>query len=388
MADPERSSAPVGEEYPKTEEESASTRAHSVSVDPHWRIKRKAAYKSIEELSSRISFPSEQKAVLKKVAQQYHMRVPEYYLSLIQDVADIHDPVRQQCVPSEAELTDAASASMDPLGETSMSPVPCLVHRYPDRVLLLVTGRCFMYCRHCTRKRLWKDHSSDPSLTEIKKAAEYIRANPKIREVIVSGGDPLTLATERLDFILDVIAKIPHVEVIRIGTRAPVVFPQRIDRSLCKTLQRYRHLWINVQFNHPREITPQSTAACRHLQECGIPLSNQSVLLKGVNDDPAVMMELCHKLQSIRVRPYYLYQCDEVVGASHFRTSVHKGIEIMEKMRGHTGGLCVPTFVIDGPEGKGKVPVAPNYVLDMDDKKITLRNYNHEVFNYAEPDQP
>ena len=387
MADPERSWASIGEEDVKTEDELAGARAHQIAVDPHWRIKRKAAYKTIDDLSLKITLSPEEKTALKKVAQQYHMRVPEYYLSLIKDITDINDPVRQQCVPSVHELKDAANASMDPLGETSMSPVPCLVHRYPDRVLLLVTGRCFMYCRHCTRKRLWKDQAPDPSLTEIKQATEYIRANPQIREVVVSGGDPLTLATERLDFILDMVAKIPHVEVIRIGTRAPVVFPQRIDRSLCKTLSRYQSLWINVQFNHPREITPHSTAACRRLQECGIPLSNQSVLLKGINDDPAVMMELCHKLQSIRVRPYYLYQCDQVVGATHFRTSVRQGMEIMEKMRGHTGGLCVPTFVIDGPDGEGKVPVAPNYIVSMNDKRIKLRNYNNDVFEYAEPDR-
>lgn len=387
MEDPERSCASVSDGCAKAVDEAAITRPPAHVVDTHWRIKRKAAYKTIEELSSRLSFSTEQKTVLKKVAQQYHMRVPEYYLSLIQDPADQADPVRMQCVPSVQEMQDASSASMDPLGETSMSPVPCLVHRYPDRVLLLVTGRCFMYCRHCTRKRLWKDNLSDPSLTEIKKAAEYIRMHPVIREVVVSGGDPLTLATERLDFILDILSKIPHVEVIRIGTRAPVVFPQRIDRSLCKTLQRYHHLWINVQFNHPREITPQSSAACRRLQECGIPLSNQSVLLKGVNDDPVVMMQLCHQLQSIRVRPYYLYQCDPVVGASHFRTPIRVGMEIMEKMRGHTGGLCVPTFVIDGPEGQGKVPIAPNYIVSFDKDKIKLRNYNHEVFEYAEPDQ-
>ncbi len=387
MADPERSWPVVGEELLKTEEGTGSAQVQHPPADLHWPIKRKATYKSIDELVSRVAIFHEQKEELKKVAQLYHVSVPEYYLSLIQDVADPNDPIRRQCVPSVQELADAASASMDPLGETSMSPVPCLVHRYPDRALLLVTGRCFMYCRHCTRKRLWKEHASDPSLTDIQKATDYIRANPQIREVVVSGGDPLTLATERLDFILDMVAKIPHVQVIRIGTRAPVVFPQRIDRSLCKTLSRYEQLWINVQFNHPREVTPQSTAACRRLQECGIPLSNQSVLLKGINDDPAVMMELCHKLQSIRVRPYYLYQCDPVVGASHFRTSVHKGIEIMEKMRGHTGGLCVPTFVIDGPDGQGKVPVAPNYIVAINNKRIKLRNYNNEVFEYAEPDR-
>lgn len=347
--------------------------------------KRKSVYKSVDDLDGVITIKEKEKETLKKVEKIYHLRIPDYYLSLIADPDNIQDPIRMQCVPSTEELKDTTEVNLDPLGEESMSPVPCLVHRYPDRALLLVTGRCYMYCRHCTRKRLWKDECVDPSLTEIQKAAEYIRQNPQIREIIVSGGDPLVLATERLDYILDMIASIEHIQVIRIGTRAPVVFPQRIDRSLCKMLERYQQIWINVQFNHPREITDASARACKKLQRCGIPVSNQSVLLKGINDDPAVMKELCQKLQSIRVRPYYLFQCDPVVGTSHFRTNVAKGIEIMEKMRGHTGGMCIPTFVVDGPEGRGKIPLGPNYLLSMSADKVKLRNYQFQAFDYVNP---
>ena len=245
-----------------------------------------------------------------------------------------------------------------------------------------------MYCRHCTRKRLWNKKCIDPTLADIGKALDYVRNTPQIREIVVSGGDPLTVNTERLDFILSEIAKIPTVEAVRIGTRTPVVLPSRIDERLCKMLSKYDNLWMNVQFNHPREITEESAAACRRLQRCGIPLSNQSVLLKGVNDDPQVMLDLCHKLQSIRVRPYYLFQCDPVIGASHFRTSVVSGIDIVEHMRGHTGGMCVPTFVVDGIDGHGKVPVGPNYLLSMNDEGVTLRNYENRVFFYKDGGRP
>lgn len=359
------------------------------SINEHCKIslptKRKNFYNSTKELEEVITFKQDQKTTLKTVEELYHVRIPEYYLSLITDPENQHDPIRLQCAPSVEELNDTNEANIDPLGEENTSPVQCLVHRYPDRALLLVTGRCFMYCRHCTRKRLWKDECSDPSLSDIQKAIDYIKENDKIREIIVSGGDPLTLATDRLDYILDALSNISHLEVIRIGTRTPVVYPQRIDKSLCKMLERYTNIWINIQFNHPREVTSEAITACKKLQKCGIPLSNQSVLLKGINDDPAVMTELCQKLQSIRVRPYYLFQCDPVIGASHFRTSIFKGTEIIEKMRGHTSGMCIPTFVIDGPDGKGKIPIGPNYVLSNTPEKITLRNYEFKVFDYQNP---
>jgi lysine 2,3-aminomutase len=352
----------------------------------HWLTKPKKVYKSIDELENVLSINPNEKDEIRRVEKQYHMLIPQYYLSLIKNPNDSNDPVRKQSVPSVEELHDSMEAQEDPLGEKDMSPVSCLVHRYPDRALLLVTGKCFMYCRHCTRKRLWAKDCIDPTLQDIQSAAQYIRSQPHIREIIVSGGDPLTLATERLDHILDIISQIPHIEVIRIGTRTPVVFPQRIDRGLVKTLERYQKLWINLQFNHPNEITPEATAACKKLQRAGIPLSNQSVLLKGINDTPEIMIDLCHKLQQIRVRPYYLFQCDPVVGASHFRTNVLRGIEIIENMRGHTSGMCIPTFVVDGPEGKGKIPMNPNYILSLSPEKMVLRNYQHKVFEYTNPE--
>jgi lysine 2,3-aminomutase len=242
-----------------------------------------------------------------------------------------------------------------------------------------------MYCRHCTRKRLWKQKSFEPSEKEIDAALAYVREHKEIREVVVSGGDPLTLCTEKLDYILSAVSRVENVEVVRLGTRTPVVMPERVDEELCETLGKYEKLWINVQFNHPREITQQSTEACRKIQKQGIPMSNQSVLLKGVNDDPETMKELCQKLQSIRVRPYYLFQCDPVSGAEHFRTSVWRGVEIIEKLRGHTSGMCVPTFVIDGIDGHGKIPIGPNYMVSMSPEGVTLRNYNFETFFYHDP---
>jgi lysine 2,3-aminomutase len=357
----------------------------AVLAEENWLTAYKNSVRSIEELSKFIPISEEEKPFLKQAVKTYHMRIPFHYLSLIKDPSDSKDPIRMQCVPSVKELRPEAHEKIDPLAEEKTSPIPCLVHRYPDRVLLLVAGRCFMYCRHCTRKRLWRSRVPEPTLKDIDLALSYVKENKKIREVIISGGDPLTLATEKLDYILSSIARIDNIDVVRIGTRAPVVIPQRIDENLCKVLEKYENLWINVQFNHPREITPESVKACRKLQKVGIPISNQAVLLKELNDEPKVMIDLCQKLQSIRIRPYYLYQCDPVVGASHFRTSAWRGIEIMEKMRGHTSGMCIPTFVIDGVEGRGKIPVSPNYLLSASPEGLTLRNYENETFFYYNP---
>ncbi|MBI4846789.1 MAG: KamA family radical SAM protein [Candidatus Omnitrophica bacterium] len=340
---------------------------------------------TVEQLSNFVNFDSTARKALSEIVKKYHMLITPYYFSLIKDPNDENDPIRKQCVPSLEELFDNPEEKIDPLDEEGTSVTNILVHRYPDRVLLIVTSRCFMYCRHCTRKRLWQENNVEPTLAEIQTSLDYVRKNEAIREIIVSGGDPLTLNQERLDWILEEASNIPHIQVIRIGTRAPVVFPERITRSLCKILGKYNKLWINVQFNHPAEITQEATEACRRIQKLGIPMSNQSVLLKGINDTPQIMKELCQKLQAIRVRPYYIFQCDEVVGASHFRTSVFKGIEVMEKLRGHTSGMCVPTFVIDGPQGKGKIPVGPQYMISMSPAKVTLRNYNNEVIEYHNP---
>lgn len=359
--------------------------AATVLDDKSWQSSYAGSIKELDDLSNFIPFLPEEKVLLQKVIKRYHMRITPYFLSLIKDPSDHKDPIRMQCVPSIEEINDTMYENKDPLGEKKDSATPFLVHRYPDRALLIVTGRCFMYCRHCTRKRLWRAQIQDPTLADIEKSLEYVKATPKVREIIISGGDPLTLPTERLDHILSAVSSIDSVEVMRIGTRAPVVLPQRIDDDLCKTLEKYKKLWVNVQFNHPNEITPQSEEALRKLQKCGIPINNQSVLLKGINDDPKTMTDLCHKLMGIRVRPYYLYECDPVVGASHFRTSVFKGIDIIEKMRGHTSGMCIPTFVVDGPEGAGKVPLGPNYLLSTSDNEITLRNYEFSTFKYHNP---
>ncbi|MFH1878966.1 MAG: KamA family radical SAM protein [Candidatus Omnitrophota bacterium] len=357
----------------------------AVPRDERWQTACAESITCIEKLSEFLPFQTEEKNFLKQVTKNFHMRIPRYFLSLIKNVMDVNDPIRKQCVPSMEEITQDIHERIDPLSEEKTAATPFLIHRYPDRALLLVTGRCFMYCRHCTRKRLWKSQLSDPSLKKIEESLEYVKKNKQIREIIVSGGDPLTLPTERLDYILSAVSKIKHVGTIRIGTRAPVVLPRRIDEELCRALEKYEKLWINVQFNHPSEITPESEAACRRLQKCGIPVSNQSVLLKGINDNIQVMMELVHKLQDIRVRPYYLFQCDPVVGATHFRTPVFKGVEIIEQMRGHTGGMCVPTFVVDGTEAMGKVPIMPAYLISMGDESITLRNYEKKTFEYYNP---
>ncbi|MFH1767636.1 MAG: KamA family radical SAM protein [Candidatus Omnitrophota bacterium] len=350
-----------------------------------WQIACKEAFNNVAEFASLVGFTKEEEKSLQGVVSAYRMRIPHYYFSLIKDRLNPDDPIRKQCVPTQEEMENEEEDTLDPLGEEKTSPVPFLVHRYPDRVLLVVTSNCFMYCRHCTRKRLWRDIKHDPTWGDFKNALGYIRQNRRIREVIVSGGDPFTLPAEKLDQILSSISQLANIQVIRIGTRTPVVFPQRIDANLCRVLGKYENLWINLQFNHPREVTRQAISACRRLERCGIPLNNQAVLLKGINDDHKVMLALCHKLQNIRVRPYYLFECDPVVGAAHFRTPVSKGIEIIKKMRGYTSGMCIPTFVVDGIDGRGKVPLGPDYLVSNSTEGVVLRNYQDELFFYANP---
>jgi lysine 2,3-aminomutase len=340
---------------------------------------------SLEELQLHTKIKDQELPQLEEVTKIFPMSITPYYFSLIEDINNESDPVRKQCVPTICELSDDYTEEVDPLSEEATSPVSCLIHRYPDRALLIVSNRCFMYCRHCTRKRIWKNNLPQPTMKDINRALSYVKANKKIREVIISGGDPFRLSNQRIDSILAAVARCENIEAMRIGTRAPVVCPSRIDDELCRILSKYKNIWINVQFNHPKEITIQSEEACRKIQKCGIPMSNQSVLLKGINDDARIMLELCHKLQNIRVRPYYLFQCDPVIGTSHFRTDVNKGIEIIEAMRGHTGGMCVPTFVVDGIKGKGKIPLGPDYLISKNDKGLMLRNYKKETFYYPNP---
>ncbi len=319
---------------------------------------------------------------LDRVAEVYPMCINPYYLSLVERP---DDPIGRQCIPDPAEL-EASVSVPDPLAEESMSPVPCLVHRYPDRALFLVTTRCAMYCRFCTRKRkVGKDQTVTEEMR--REAIAYIARTPTIRDVVVSGGDPLLLSDEVLDEILRELRAIPHVEMIRIGTRVPCVLPQRVTRKLVDTLRKYHPLYMNVHFEHPREVTPQAAKALARLADAGIPLGNQSVLLRGVNDDPATFLELNRKLLACRVRPYYLYQADPVEGTEHFRTPVESGLEVIRGLRGHTSGLAVPQYVIDAPGGGGKIPLLPEYLVGRDDERVVLRNYKGQYYVYPEVEQ-
>lgn len=312
------------------------------------------------------------------------MAITPYYLSLIQ-ADDVNDPIRKQSIPTKKELKVSSSDILDPLNEDDDSPVPGLVHRYPDRALLLVTDMCAMYCRHCTRRRFAGQTDENLLMSQINKGIGYIRKTKQIRDVIVSGGDPLLLTTEKLEIIIKKLRAIPHVEIIRISTRTPVVMPQRIDDELVGMLKKYHPIWINTHFNHPNEITPESEEACLKLVNAGFPMGNQSVLLNGVNDCVHVMTKLLQGLVKIRVRPYYIYQCDLAKGIEHFRTPISKGIEILEGLRGHTSGLCVPAYVVDAPGGGGKIPILPNYVVSRGPDKTILRNYQGALSAYEEP---
>ncbi len=314
---------------------------------------------------------------LEGVAERYPMRITPHYLSLIRSVGD---PIWRQAVPSEEELGDALCVE-DPLEEENQSPVPNLVHRYPDRVLFLVSSECAMYCRFCTRKRKVGGEQMRITAETIEAGLAYIRSREEIRDVILSGGDPLLLCDEKLERILSELRRIPHVEIIRIGSRVPVVLPQRITPSLIRILRRHHPLYLNTHFNHPDEINEASARACTRLVDAGIPMGNQTVLLRGVNDDPATMRRLMQKLLTIRVKPYYLYQADLVQGTEHFRTTVEEGLSVMEGLRGHTSGLAVPAYVIDAPGGGGKIPLLPDYLQRLGDA-VELRNYRGERFSY------
>lgn len=316
----------------------------------------------------------------------FQARINPYYLSLIRYQGD---PIWKQCVPDVRELDDIESED-DPLREDAMSPVPNITHRYPDRALFLVSSQCGLYCRFCTRKRKVGDHEKI-SMKNLGSAFKYLEQHTEIRDVVVSGGDPLMLTDTMLEKILQRLRKIEHIEIIRIGTKMPCVLPQRITPKLCDMLKKYHPIYINTHFNHPWEITPESSKACEMLADAGCPVGNQLVLMKGVNDDPETVKELMQKLLKIRVRPYYMYMADETKGSSHYHTSVETGLEIIENLRGHTSGLAIPHFVIDAPGGGGKVPLLPNYVLHKDDEKVILRNYKHKIYvykNYHDQNNP
>ncbi len=314
----------------------------------------------------------------------FRVDITPYFASLI-DPDDPDDPIRRQVIPRAEEIVPFTGMMEDSLAEDRHSPVPGLVHRYPDRVLMLVTTQCASYCRYCTRSRIVGDPTANFSRADFEAQIEYLKRTPQVRDVLLSGGDPLTLAPRLLDELLGRLREIEHIEIIRIGSRVPVFLPQRITTEFCDTLAKYHPVWMNIHVNHPNEISQELADACDRLSRAGVPLGNQSVLLAGVNDCVHIQRQLVQDLVRIRVRPYYIYQCDLVDGAGHFRTPVGKGIEIIEALRGHTSGYAVPTYVVDAPGGGGKIPVMPNYLVSMSDHKIILRNYEGYITTYEEP---
>src|SRR6056297_384240 len=360
----------------------------SLSNWRNWKWQLKHAIKSLEqfELLTGIQFEEEERKDLARTFDKFPLSITPYYLSLIEPKNFRNDPVFKQAFGGIKELTTVNSELADPLSEDHDSPVEGITHRYPDRVLFHVSNICSMYCRHCTRKRKVGDVDFVPSKDQLGKGIEYIRKTPQVRDVLLSGGDPFMLPDQMIDWLLSEISGIAHVEVIRIGTRMPVVLPYRITDELITILKKYQPLWINTHFNHPKEITASSKEAIAKLADGGFPLGNQSVLLADINDCPRIMKSLLHKLVQNRIRPYYLYQCDLAEGLSHFRTPIGKGIEIMESLVGHTSGFARPTYVIDAPGGGGKIPVMPNYIISWSTNRVVLRNYEGVITSYKEPD--
>jgi lysine 2,3-aminomutase len=350
-----------------------------------WKWQLRNRIMDVDTLKQVINLTPEEEEGVRNALKTLRMAITPYYASLM-DPDNPKCPIRRQAVPTAKELYVSPWDMTDPLHEDEDSPVPGLTHRYPDRVLMLITDMCSMYCRHCTRRRFAGQHDRARTKQEIDAMIEYIRETPQVRDVLLSGGDALLVGVEMLEYILKELRKIKHVEVIRIGTRAPVVLPQIVTPELTNMLKKYHPIWLNTHFNHPKEITPESSRACEMLADAGIPLGNQTVLLRGINDSPYIMMELVHQLVKIRVRPYYIYQCDLSMGLTHFRTSIKKGLEIMEALIGHTSGFCVPSFVVDAPAGGGKIRVMPNYVISMSDHTVILRNYEGVIVAYHEPE--
>lgn len=350
--------------------------------DWHWQVRNRIT--KIDELRKYLQLDDEAVEGVEKALEHFRMAITPYYLTLI-NPDDPFDPVRLQAVPSYMEAVHKEEDLLDPLEEDADSPVPGLTHRYPDRVLFLITDMCSMYCRHCTRRRLAGQKDGARSISDIDACIDYIRSKPMIRDIVLSGGDSLLMDEDRLEYIIKKLREIDHVEIIRLGTRTPVVMPQRITPQLCDMLKKYHPIWLNTHFNHPQEITEESRQACELLTNAGIPLGNQSVLLRGVNDCVHVQRKLVNALVYIRVRPYYIYQCDLSLGISHFRTPVSKGIEIIEGLRGHTTGFAVPTYVVDAPGGGGKIPVGPNYLISQNPDHTVLRNYEGLITSYKEP---
>ncbi|MFQ5442399.1 MAG: KamA family radical SAM protein [Thermodesulfobacteriota bacterium] len=351
-----------------------------------WRWQLKNRITTLEEIDGLINLTRKERKGVRLAGGRFRMAVTPYFLSIM-DRNDPRCPVRRQAIPRADEFGISSGEMVDPCGEDTNSPVPGLVHRYPDRVLLIVTETCAMYCRYCTRKRLVGEEHPPMPEERFQGALRYIRSKKSIRDVLISGGDPLMLKTGVLEDYIRQLRAIDHIEIIRIGTRVPATLPMRVDEELVGMLKKYHPLYLSIHFTHPKEITPEVAGACGMLADAGLPLGSQTVLLKSINDKPSTMKQLMQELLKIRVRPYYIYQCDLAMGTAHFRTPVSAGINIMEELRGHTTGYAVPTFVIDAPGGGGKVPVSPMYVVAREEGRITLRNYENRVFEYTEPQE-
>ncbi len=351
-----------------------------------WRWQLRNRIQTLEAVESHLVLSTSERAGVLLAGSKLAFAVTPHFFNLI-DPDNPECPIRRQVIPRAEEGIRAPHEMADPCGEDAHMPVPGLVHRYPDRVLLLVTDRCASYCRYCTRSRVVSGVGEQELHTHFEGALDYLRRTPQVRDVLLSGGDPLLFSDERLDHLLSELRAIPHIEFVRIGSRVPIFLPQRITPELCAMLRRHHPLWMSVHTNHPRELTLEVHEALGRLSDAGIPLGNQSVLLRGVNDDEATLKELMHMLLRCRVRPYYLYQCDLIYGSAHLRTSVADGIRLISALRGHTTGYAVPQFVIDAPGGGGKVPINPGYVIEQDSDRVVIRNYEGELFVYPEPSE-
>jgi lysine 2,3-aminomutase len=349
-----------------------------------WRWQARNRIRTPAQLEQFLALAEEERQALARTGSLLPVSITPYYMSLISR-EDRNQPLRKTVIPTIEEFFKAPGEADDPLAEEADSPVPGLVHRYPDRVLLLVTDLCSSYCRYCTRSRMVGHGKIGPQEDRLEEAFEYIRSKPVVRDVIISGGDPLTLSERRLDWILAALRGIPHVEIIRMGTKMPAVLPQRITPELCRMLRKHHPLWMSLHFTHPDECTPETFLACTRLADAGIPLGSQTVLLKGVNDEVETLKQLFHRLLKMRVRPYYLYQCDPISGSAHFRTPVSKGLEIIQGLRGFTTGYAVPNYVIDAPGGGGKIILQPDCVVGREGDQLLLRNYEGKIYRYPDP---
>lgn len=350
-----------------------------------WIWQQQNRVRTIEMLEKIIDVTDEERQAFEKSSEMFNMAITPYYASLM-DPKDPNCPIRLQSVPKMGELTILDNELEDPLGEEKDMPVPGITHRYPDRVLFYTTHHCPVYCRHCTRKRKVSDPGSAALKKQLEDGLEYIRKNPQIRDVVISGGDPLSMSDSRLDYVLGSLRAIPHVEIFRLGTRNLVTLPHRITDDFVSVIKKHKPFYVHTHFNHHREITTETFEACEKIAMAGLPINNQMVLLKGVNDDPAIVKKTNHLMLMMGVRPYYIYQCDMAQGISHFRTPIEVGINIIENLRGHTSGMAVPTFVVDAPGGGGKIPLQPDYIVRREKGKTILRNYAGKEYEYPDPE--